>query len=281
MNARFPLILLLAILTLLGWTFVHYEFLNSRQFRLEQLSELPIYAYTDNLALLDTLYFELKREIPELDSLSRETGQQAAAELLEAYPDLGIQTNTLSEYRLPHILTLFFKPSHSSFKGREKALQILGAKGLGKNDIDSQELAWGMARKELDFLNSSWSNSTLFIALAVFLMMAYARLYLYLADITASKGMRATVLENIKSGEKARWQNALLGVVPIVVTIGLHYLLQALEVISPLVHWSFFLVQLVSVLAAILVAILVNSMREPDSPGTHGITVSKAPHINA
>lgn len=89
MNARFPLILLLAILTLLGWTFVHYEFLNSRQFRLEQLSELPIYAYTDNLALLDTLYFELKREIPELDSLSRETGQQAAAELLEAYPDYG------------------------------------------------------------------------------------------------------------------------------------------------------------------------------------------------
>ncbi len=281
MNARFPLILLLAILTLLGWTFVHHQYLDSRQFRLDQLTELPVYVYLDDPAQLDSLYLQLQSEVPQIDSLARETGLQAAEELLQTYPELAMQSNALREYRLPNILTLFFKPSDAAFNGRDKVLEILTAQGLSAEDIDSQELAWGTARSELDFLTSRWSNSTLFLALTVFLMLVYARLYLYLSEAVVSKGMRASVLETIKAGETSKWHNALLIVVPPLVSASLFYLLQALEVISSQIHWTFFAIQFSAVLAAILVAILVNSMREPNSPGNHGITVTKAPQINA
>ncbi|HOU72765.1 MAG TPA: hypothetical protein PLB85_05215, partial [Candidatus Syntrophosphaera sp.] len=219
MNFRFLLILLLAILTLLGWTFVHHQYLSSRQARLEQIAELPVYVYMNEPARLDSLYYQLKHEVPEIDSLVRETGLQAVEELLQNYPDLGIPANAQQE--LPNILTLWFKPSDAAFRGREKVLQILTAKGLKGEDVDSQELAWGHARQELDALSSRWSNSTLFVALLVFLMLVYARLFLYLSDAAANRGMRATVLESIRAGEAAKWQNSLLIVVPVLVSFGL------------------------------------------------------------
>jgi hypothetical protein len=276
MNFRFLLILLLAILTLLGWTFVHHQYLSSRQARLEQIAELPVYVYMNEPARLDSLFYQLKHEVPEIDSLVRETGLQAAEELLQSYPDLGIPANAQQE--LPNILTLWFKPSDAAFRGREKVLQILTAKGLKAEDVDSQELAWGHARQELDALSSRWSNSTLFVALVVFLMLVYARLFLYLSDAAANRGMRATVLESIRAGEAAKWQNGLLIVVPVLVSFGLYHLLLALDVLGQQLHWSFFAVQFASVLAAVLVSVLINSMREPESQETRGITVSTPPN---
>jgi len=276
MNFRFLLILLLAILTLLGWTFVHHQYLSSRQARLEQIAELPVYVYMNEPARLDSLYYQLKHEVPEIDSLVRETGLQAAEELLQSYPDLGIPANAQQE--LPNILTLWFKPSDAAFRGREKVLQILTAKGLKGEDVDSQELAWGHARQELDALSSRWSNSTLFVALVVFLMLVYARLFLYLSDAAANRGMRATVLESIRASEAAKWQNGLLIVVPVLVSFGLYHLLLALDVLGQQLHWSFFAVQFASVLAAVLVSDLINSMREPESQETRGITVSTPPN---
>ena len=276
MNFRFLLILLLAILTLLGWTFVHHQYLSSRQARLEQIAELPVYVYMNEPARLDSLYYQLKHEVPEIDSLVRETGLQAVEELLQNYPDLGIPANAQQE--LPNILTLWFKPSDAAFRGREKVLQILTAKGLKAEDVDSQELAWGHARQELDALSSRWSNSTLFVALVVFLMLVYARLFLYLSDAAANRGMRATVLESIRAGEAAKWQNSLLIVVPVLVSFGLYHLLLALDVLGQQLHWSFFAVQFASVLAAVLVSVLINSMREPESQETRGITVSTPPN---
>jgi len=276
MNFRFLLILLLAILTLLGWTFVHHQYLSSRQARLEQIAELPVYVYMNEPARLDSLFYQLKHEVPEIDSLVRETGLQAAEELLQSYPDLGIPANAQQE--LPNILTLWFKPSDAAFRGREKVLQILTAKGLKAEDVDSQELAWGHARQELDALSSRWSNSTLFVALVVFLMLVYARLFLYLSDAAANRGMRATVLESIRAGEAAKWQNSLLIVVPVLVSFGLYHLLLALDVLGQQLHWSFFAVQFASVLAAVLVSVLINSMREPESQETRGITVSTPPN---
>lgn len=276
MNSRFLLILLLAILTLLGWAFVHHQYLSSRQARLEQLAELPVYIYMNEPERLDSLYFQLQREVPEIDSLARETGLQAAEELLQSYPDLGIPANAQQE--LPNILTLWFQPSDAAFRGREKVLQMLTAKGLSGEDVDSQELAWGLARQELDALSSRWSNSTLFVALVVFLMLVYARLFLYLSEAAANRGMRATVLESIKAGETARWQNGILIAAPVLVSLGLYQLLLALGAIDQQLHWTFFAVQFASVLAAVVVAMLINGMREPESPGTHGITVSTPPH---
>ena len=272
MNFRYLLVLLLATLTLLGWTYVHHQYLTSRQFRLDQLPKMPVYAYIYDSAQVDSLYHGLTQQIPEIDSLTHETGHQA---LIQDFPDTDYKTGGLDEFRL-QILSIYFKPIDASFKGRENALEYLKANGLDASNIEAQELAWGLERKELDFLSSRWSNSTLFIAVLVFLMILYARLYIYLAVSAASGGMISTVLENIRDSESSKWQNALLLVLPILLNFGAYHLLGVLDVLVPQIHFSFFLVQFASVLTAVVAAILINNMREPDPrPGAHGITVTR------
>ena len=88
--------------------------------------------------------------------------------------------------------------------------------------------------------------------------------------------MISTVLENIRDSESSKWQNALLLVLPILLNFGAYHLLGVLDVLVPQIHFSFFLVQFASVLTAVVAAILINNMREPDPrPGAHGITVTR------
>jgi hypothetical protein len=260
MKAKYVLVLVLSTLILLGWTLVHYQYLDSRQFRLDQLSKLPVYVYLNDIAQMDSLALQLENSIPEIDSLGMESGIQAAMELLEEYPDLGIQPNTLRDYQFPNILTVTFEPADAAFPAREKLLELLRDKMIPATDIDNQDPAWTLVKNELDFLNRRWSNSTLFIALTVFLMMLFARLYLYLSDAGKTKGIRATVLESIRSSEAARWQNVLLVAVPVIINVVLYYLLLAFGAISPLIHWTFFLIQFLSAGAAVLVAFLIHGM---------------------
>ncbi len=275
MNFRFLLILLLAILTLLGWTFVHHQYLSSRQFRLDQLSELPLYVYMDDPVEMVKLGKQLETEVPQIKEMETETGVEAMEELLRTYPELAAQPNVMQEYQLPNILTIFFKPSEDAFKGRDDMLEIVKGEGLGDDDFDDQDPAWGQLRRELDYLSSRWSNSTLFIALVVFLMLVYARLFLYLEEAQAVRGMRYTVLENIRAREKSRWQNLLLLVVPIAVNFGSYHLLRSLDVFNRQVDWPFFAVQFIAVGTAILVSILIHGMREQAGPSAPAITVKK------
>lgn len=271
MNFRYLMVLLLATLTLLGWTYVHHQYLTSRQFRLDQIPKMPIYAFMYDSALMDSLYHGLTRQIPEIDSLTRETGHQALA---QDFPE-DYKTGGLDEFKL-QILSVYFKPIDASFKGRENALEYLKNSGLDANDIEAQELAWGLESRELDFLSARWSNSTLFIAVLVFLMIVFARLYIFLAEAMALRGMKSTVLEDIRDKESAKWQNALLIILPILLNYGIYHLLGVLDVLLPQIHFSFFLVQFASVLTAVVAAILINNMREPDPrPGAHGITVTR------
>lgn len=271
MNFRYLLVLLLATLTLLGWTYVHHQYLTSRQFRLDQIPKMPIYAFMYDSEKMDSLYHGLTKQVPEIDSLTRETGHQALA---HDFPE-DYKTGGLDEFNL-QILSIYFKPIDASFRGRENALEYLKKSGLNAEDIEAQELAWGLESKELDFLSTRWSNSTLFIAVLVFLMIAYARIYIYLAEAAASRGMKSTVLEDIRDQESAKWQNALLIILPILLNFGIYRLLGLLGLIVPQIHFSFFLVQFAAVVCAVVAAILINNMREPDSkPGTHGFTVTR------
>lgn len=281
MNRSFFFILILITLVLAGWSYVHYQYLESREFRLNQLSELPIFVYMDDLNHLEQLARELLETIPEIDSLFLESGLQAAQEMLSNFPELGIEPNTLTEYHFPNILTITFKPMLSSFSARDMALQFLHDNNVPSRDIDDQNPAWSSAKKELDFLNSRWSQTTFFIAITVFLMIVFARLYLYLQEAMHRQGKSQTLLEKVRASEINRLHNALLLTLPILINIALYYILLALNKLSPLINWSFFLVQLITLVAAIITAILVNNLSSPGKESSKiTVAVPVEPKIN-
>ncbi|HQC58707.1 MAG TPA: hypothetical protein PK143_04545 [Candidatus Syntrophosphaera thermopropionivorans] len=281
MNRSFFFILILITLVLTGWSYVHYQYLESREFRLNQLSELPIFVYMDDLNHLEQLARELLETIPEIDSLFLESGLQAAQEMLSNFPELGIEPNTLTEYHFPNILTITFKPMLSSFSARDMALQFLHDNNVPSRDIDDQNPAWSSAKKELDFLNSRWSQTTFFIAITVFLMIVFARLYLYLQEAIHRQGKSQTLLEKVRASEINRLHNALLLTLPILINIALYYILLALNKLSPLINWSFFLVQLITLVAAIITAILVNNLSSPGKESSKiTVAVPVEPKIN-
>ncbi len=281
MNRSFFFILILITLVLTGWSYVHYQYLESREFRLNQLSELPIFVYMDDLNHLEQLARELLETIPEIDSLFLESGLQAAQEMLSNFPELGIEPNTLTEYHFPNILTITFKPMLSSFSARDMVLQFLHDNNVPSRDIDDQNPAWSSAKKELDFLNSRWSQTTFFIAITVFLMIIFARLYLYLQEAIHRQGKSQTLLEKVRASEINRLHNALLLTLPILINIALYYILLALNKLSPLINWSFFLVQLITLVAAIITAILVNNLSSPGKESSKiTVAVPVEPKIN-
>jgi len=281
MNRSFFFILILITLVLTGWSYVHYQYLESREFRLNQLSELPIFVYMDDLNHLEQLARELLETIPEIDSLFLESGLQAAQEMLSNFPELGIEPNTLTEYHFPNILTITFKPMLSSFSARDMVLQFLHDNNVPSRDIDDQNPAWSSAKKELDFLNSRWSQTTFFIAITVFLMIVFARLYLYLQEAIHRQGKSQTLLEKVRASEINRLHNALLLTLPILINIALYYILLALNKLSPLINWSFFLVQLITLVAAIITAILVNNLSSPGKESSKiTVAVPVEPKIN-
>ncbi|HNU97652.1 MAG TPA: hypothetical protein PK707_02855 [Candidatus Syntrophosphaera thermopropionivorans] len=281
MNRSFFFILILITLVLTGWSYVHYQYLESREFRLNQLSELPIFVYMDDLNHLEQLARELLETIPEIDSLFLESGLQAAQEMLSNFPELGIEPNTLTEYHFPNILTITFKPMLSSFSARDMVLQFLHDNNVPSRDIDDQNPAWSSAKKELDFLNSRWSQTTFFIAITVFLMIVFARLYLYLQEAMHRQGKSQTLLEKVRASEINRLHNALLLTLPILINIALYYILLALNKLSPLINWSFFLVQLITLVAAIITAILVNNLSSPGKESSKiTVAVPVEPKIN-
>jgi len=281
MNRSFFFILILITLVLVGWSYVHYQYLESREFRLNQLSELPIFVYMDDMNQLQQLARELLETIPEIDSLFLESGLQAAQEMLSNFPELGIEPNTLTEYHFPNILTITFKPMLSSFSARDMALQFLHDNNVPSRDIDDQNPAWSSAKKELDFLNSRWSQTTFFIAITVFLMIVFARLYLYLQEAIHRQGKSQTLLEKVRASEINRLHNALLLTLPILINIALYYILLALNKLSPLINWSFFLVQLITLVAAIITAILVNNLSSPGKESSKiTVAVPVEPKIN-
>ncbi len=276
MNTRFILILSLITLTILAWTFIHYQYEESKQFRLQQLSGLPVYVYMNDAVLMDSLSLSLPKTVPQIASVAKERGELAAQALVREY-DLGIEPNTLDEYKFPHVMTLTFKPDLASFPAREKAIQLLKQKNIPASDIDNQDAAWNLTKKELEYLRNRWSNSTLFTAIIVFLMFVFARLFIFLAESRKSKGMRETILDTIRHKEIKIWHSALLLAVPVLINIILYYLLLSIDQIKSLVSWSFFLIQFCALLTASVVAILLDNMRDPDdSEESHGITVTMA-----
>ncbi len=266
------MILVLITITLLAWTFIHYQYQESVQHRLKQLSDIPVYVYSDNPETLESLTKDLRNGIPEIDSLITESGVDAARQVLRDYP-LGIVPSTLEDYVFPSSLTISFKPNLASLTARTKALEIIKRYQIAPQEIENQEAAWTLLKTDLDYLRDRWSNSTIFTALIVFLLFLFARLYLILADPKAKKGITATILDALQQKEHKKTHSLMLLAVPFLVNVVAYQLALAAKLAQPLVDWVFFLVQFGVVVTATIVVAMLDSMTDTAEDNTHSFTL--------
>lgn len=260
MNNRFILILLLLAASFVAWTYIHYQYQESKQLRLDQLAQLPVYVYLEDEALADSLGGEL-RQLGQIQKVEFSPGIDAAKEIVESY-GLDVTESTLRNYDFPHVLTLLFKPELLSFPARDKALKMIAARGISSVDIDTQEAAWKLCKQELTQLRGRWTISTLIIAVVLFLLAFFVRFHLYLEEKLLNLGTKQDILTAMQARKRRFRQSLLLFLIPALLSPLLYYFLVAVGSVKPLVDWQFFCIQAGTVLAGILASHLLIKGRE-------------------
>ncbi len=260
MNHRFILILLLLAASFVAWTYIHYQYQESKQLRLDQLAQLPVYVYLEDEALADSLGGEL-RQLGQIQKVEFSPGIDAAKEIVKSY-GLDVTESTLRNYDFPHVLTLLFKPELLSFPARDKALKMISARGVSSVDIDTQEAAWKLCKQELTQLRGRWTISTLIIAVVLFLLAFFVRFHLYLEEKLLNLGAKQDMLTAMQARKRRFRQSLLLFLIPALLSPLLYYFLVAVGSVKPLVDWQFFCIQAGTVLAGILASHLMIKGRE-------------------
>lgn len=260
MNLRTYMFLALFTVTLLAWTFIHYQFEESVQHRLKQLSNTPVFVYNSDPEKLESLLRDLRNGVPQIDSLNVLSGLSAAKQMIREY-QMGIEPTTLEDYLFPDILSIKLKPELASLSAHGKVLEILAKYKVAPEEMEDQQVAWNLFKTDLDYIRDRWSNATIFIALLAFLIFLYARLYLILSETIATKGITATILDALRSKEHRRNQTLVLLFVPMLVNLAVYKVLEAAHLIQPLVGWIFFLVQFSVLLTATIIVSMLDNMR--------------------
>lgn len=264
MKTRYIITLILITAAMLGWTFIQYQHQQNRQFRLKQLSTIPVYVYHDVPAFLDSLALAVKTKIPQVDSLIVANMDTDVQNLVKEY-QLDIEPTTLRDFSFPTVLTINFKPISASFGARDKLKGMLSKLNIASADIDMQEAAWNLVKKELDFHRRSWSNTTLFAALMLFVLFIFARLYLLLYQQTMPRDPRETILATIRRRELGKWQNAILVLLPLGVNLIAYQFLVLVNLIEPRVDLLFFVIQTITLLTAGVTAYLLDMLSRPEA----------------
>lgn len=259
MRTSFVLILILVTACLVGWTLIHYQFQESRQHQLNQLPEIPVFVYMADSTSADQLQHEL-RQIPQLQSLVFAPGNSVARQSVAGH-GLDITEGTLAGYRFPDVMKLTFNAEEASLEGRTKALSILGKYGIPAAEIDNQSEAWLKIREELIYLRGRWSSFTIFTAVILFLLFAFARINLFLRDSLEHKGIKTDFFAAVRKRKERFWQSLLLVVVPLAVNLAVYFWMVYFQQKQPLVDWQFFAIQAATLLAAAIVAYIRINMK--------------------
>ncbi len=273
MKIRSALLLLLTTATLLAWTYIHYQYQQNHALKLEQLSRLPMYVYLADSTRVDSLTTQLK-QIPQIRTLTVESGSQAVSELVAAY-QLPITESMLEEYTFPSVVTVIFNGELASLAARQRVLNILSGLKIEPNDIDSQSLAWELLEKELELLSQRWSDFIIFSAVLVLLLIIFSQISLYFHFLLQTKKEKSSIIDHLQMHRTKLYTNFLLLFLPMLINLGTYFGLVYYEQIKDLVDWLFFVIQFGTVLTGTLIALIVINVQQYGmmwSPGL--ITVS-------
>ncbi len=251
MKTRFFLIVVLLSLVLVAWTYIQYEFGVDKQARLDQLGRLPIYIYMTDSTRVEPLKKKLET-VPYLESVSTESGMQAAAELVKAY-QLPITESMLADYSLPNIITVKFKALAASLRARQQVADIITQSEIPMNDVDLQSNAWKMLDTEIGSLNRRWLVLTVFITLMVFLIMIFIRLSFELRGLLLQKRKLVSVVDALRFSTLTHRHTVMLLLFPMLASWWLYYLFSNTGFLQPVIPLWFFGIQLGALIGGSLV----------------------------
>ena len=251
MKTRFYLVIMLLCIIFAAWMFVSYEHAQSRQQKLEDLTRMPVFAYVADTTKVAPILAQLKG-LSGIQSVTHETGMQAATELIQAY-GLPLNERSIEDYSFPDVITITYAALPAALKSREIVLDVLRSL-IPEADIDAQSGAFGSISTELATISRRELHFTIFTGILMLLIFVFLRLSVELHLLMRYKGKAHSVVDKLrhqKMGVEHTWTMLLI---PLPLCVAGYFAFVYLLPLPQLIPWWVF----VSMAAAALVGTLIN-----------------------
>jgi len=251
MNVRFYPVIALLVVLFSAWLYLGYEHGISLQQKLDDLTRLPVYAYVSDSTQVAPLLKQL-RELPAIQSVSHETGQHAAGELIGAY-GLPIDESMIRDYSFPDVITLNFAPKMQAIETRDVALDILRT-SIPETDIDAQSTAYQDLSAELKTLQTRSIHFHAFAGIMLLLIFVFLRLAVELQLLLSYKGRKHTVVDRLRHEKNGIQHTWTMLAIPLPLCLAGYFLIIYVSGVPQLMPWWVF----VTMAASALIGTLIN-----------------------
>lgn len=237
MKTRFMLIIAMLIVLFGAWLYLSYQISRSYQAKLDDLSQLPVYAYISDTTKVAIILQELQ-PITAIESVVHETAAEASSELLEAY-GLPLNEDMISDYSFPDIITITLKPINESLQAKATILRTLRAH-VTEAEIDSQASAYSNVAEELKLINRQSLLANIIIAVLFLLIFVFSRTSFELHVLLTRKGKTISVVDKIRHAKQGIWHTWTMLLIPLPLCIaGYFILVYSLKLPYLLPYWVF------------------------------------------
>lgn len=250
MKIRFTLLIALLIFLFGAWLVLAYLSAASKQAKLDDISQLPIYAYVADTTKVAPILAELKG-LPGIKEVVHESAMQAATELIEAY-GLPLQTDMLVDYSFPDVITINLQPTKQALAAKPIIISTLRSI-IPEGDIDSQASAYSNLSAELKLITQRNIALNIFAAILLLLVLVFSRLSFELHTLLQYQGRKHSVLDKLRHEEQGVRHTWAMLLFPLPICVLLYFILVfALRLPQQIPYWVF-IAQFASALIATLI----------------------------
>ncbi|MDY0150962.1 MAG: hypothetical protein RBS43_01660 [Candidatus Cloacimonas sp.] len=240
MNARFVSIIALLLVLFGSWLYLEYENASNYQAKLNDLAELPIYAYVADTTKVAPIMAELKN-LPAIKSMVHETAAQAATELIKAY-GLPLNEDMIADYSFPDIITINLLPIDKAIEAKALILSALRAQ-IHEDDIDSQASAYSNITQELSTISKRNIVFHVFAGILLLLLFVFSRLSYELHLLLLYQGKRHSIVDKIRHRRQGVQHTWLMLLIPLPLCFIAYFAFVLLKPLPQLIPYWVFITQ--------------------------------------
>lgn len=240
MNARFVSIIALLLVLFGSWLYLEYENASSYQAKLDDLAELPIYAYVADTTKVAPIMAELKN-LPAIKSMVHETSAQAATELIRAY-GLPLSEDMIADYSFPDIITINLLPIDKAIEAKALIVSALRAQ-IPEDDIDSQALAYSNITEELSTIRQRNIVFHVFAGILLLLLFVFSRLSYELHLLLLYQGKKHSIVDKIRHRKQGVQHTWLMLLIPLPLCLIAYFAFVLLKPYPQLIPYWVFITQ--------------------------------------
>lgn len=220
MNARFYLIIALLALLYGAWAYIAHMHGSSMQSRYDAITRLPVYAYVADTTKVAPIVAELKA-IQSIQTVSHETGWQAATELITAY-NLPLTENNIADYQFPDVITITLNPVAKAVTDKARILDVLRTH-VQETDLDSQSGAFSEIVKELDKVKQRTIAFTIYAGILMLLIFIFTRLSYELHIYLKQKRKLVSVVDILRHNKLHSAHTWMMLILPVMLVSAIYY----------------------------------------------------------